>query len=323
MSDHAIEAVGLTKSFGDVHALRRRPRRAAHRAGPARPERCRQDDRRADPDDAAAPDAGSARVAGLDVVDDAASCARRSGSPGSTPRSTRTSTASRTSRWSGGSTTSTSAEARRRADDLLERFDLIDASRPARPHVLGRHAPAPGPRGRARRRPPVHLPRRADDRPRPAQPPRAVGGHRGPRRARAPPSCSRRSTSTRPTGCRTRSRSSTTARSSPRARRTSSRTASGGERLEITVERPGADARRRRRALEGLSADAPVVDDDHVLITMPEGDGAITEVVRRLDTAGVGSRPRGPPPDARRRVPDAHRPRGRGAAADDDEEVAA
>ena len=77
--DYAIEATGLTKRFGDTQALggRRPGRPRGHRARRARAERRRQDDRRAHPRDLAAPDAGTARVAGLDVA-----ARRRSGSAG-------------------------------------------------------------------------------------------------------------------------------------------------------------------------------------------------------------------------------------------------
>ena len=51
--------------------------------------------------------------------------------------------------------------------------------RPARPHLLGRHAPPPRPRRRARRPPAGPVPRRADHRPRPAQPHRPLGDDRG------------------------------------------------------------------------------------------------------------------------------------------------
>ncbi len=71
----AIEAEGLRKSYGEVEALCGVDLRVpdGHRARPARPERRRQDDRRAHPHHAAArPTAARARVAGLDVVRDAA-----------------------------------------------------------------------------------------------------------------------------------------------------------------------------------------------------------------------------------------------------------
>ena len=74
------------------------------------------------------------------------------------------------------------AEARERADELLERFDLTEAGGPSGEDVLGRHAPAAGPRRRARLPPAGDLPRRADDRPGPARPVRHVGDDRGARR---------------------------------------------------------------------------------------------------------------------------------------------
>ena len=53
---------------------------------------------------------------------------RRSGSPASTPRSTRTSPGARTSCWSGGSPPGRAESARRRADEMLAVFDLADAA---------------------------------------------------------------------------------------------------------------------------------------------------------------------------------------------------
>ena len=55
-------------------------------------------------------------------------------------------------------------------------------------------------------RPAGAVPRRADDRPRPAGPHRALGRHRGRSWRAAPPCCSRRSTSKRPTGSPTHRR---------------------------------------------------------------------------------------------------------------------
>ena len=94
--------------------------------------------------------------------------------------------------------------------------------RQARHDLLGRHAPPAGPGHDARRRPADHLPRRADDRARPAQPAGHVGHRARARRGAASRSSSRRSTSRRPTGSRTGSRCSTAAGSSPRARPPSS-----------------------------------------------------------------------------------------------------
>ena len=59
------------------------------------------------------------------------------------------------------------------ADDLLARFSLTDAGEPQGGDVLGRHATPARHRDEPDRQPAGHLPRRADDRPRPA------GAHRG------------------------------------------------------------------------------------------------------------------------------------------------
>ena len=70
------------------------------------------------------------------------------------------------------------------ADTVLGQLGLSRRRRPPRAQLLGRHAPAPRPRRQPRRRAPAAAARRADDRPRPAQPHRAVGRHPGPRRGR-------------------------------------------------------------------------------------------------------------------------------------------
>ena len=70
---------------------------------------------------------------------------------------------------------------------------------------------------------------------------------------------------------------------------------------------------RRSRALAPMSDEAPIVDEDTVKLTVRQRTGTIVEAVRRLDEAGVGVDDLGlRRPDARRRVPVAHRPRGRG-----------
>ena len=66
------------------------------------------------------------------------------------------------------------AAGRRRIAELLERFDLVDAASQAGRHLLGRHAPPPRPRDDPGGRPADHLPGRADDRPRPAEPARRL-----------------------------------------------------------------------------------------------------------------------------------------------------
>ena len=76
-------------------------------------------------------------------------------------------------------------EGRRRVADLLERFELTDDAAKQAHAVLGRDEAPPRPGDDAHRPAADHLPRRADDRPRPAQPaghvadrPRARGRRR-------------------------------------------------------------------------------------------------------------------------------------------------
>ena len=75
-------------------------------------------------------------------------------------------------------------EGRRRAAELLERFDLAEAAEQAGRDLLRRHAAPARPGDDPGRRPADHLPRRADHRPRPAQPPHHVADHPRPGRRR-------------------------------------------------------------------------------------------------------------------------------------------
>ena len=60
----------------------------------------------------------------------------------------------------------------------------------------------------------------------------------------------------------------------------------GGERLEITIA-DAALVSHAAAALEGMCEEPPVTDGARVLVGLPEGDGHVTDVVRRLDAAGV------------------------------------
>ena len=135
------------------------------------------------------PDGGSARVVGLDVVRDADALRTKIGLAGQYAAVDDNLTGFENLEMVGQLYHLPRAEARKRADELLERFELTEAAEPPRQDVLGRHAPPAGPRGRARLPPAGALPRRADHRPRPARPARHVGDDRGARRPRAPPCC--------------------------------------------------------------------------------------------------------------------------------------
>ena len=69
------------------------------------------------------------------------------------------------------------AEARSRAEDVLERFELSDAARSNGEDLFRRHAAPARSRGQPRRSPAGALPRRADHRAGPAKPARALGHH--------------------------------------------------------------------------------------------------------------------------------------------------
>jgi ABC-2 type transport system ATP-binding protein len=61
----------------------------------------------------------------------------------------------------------------------------------------------------------------------------------------------------------------------------------GGERLQLTIS-DAALCSQAVAALEGFASERPKVDGAKLDFPMPEARGAITEVVRRLDQAGVG-----------------------------------
>jgi ABC-2 type transport system ATP-binding protein len=61
----------------------------------------------------------------------------------------------------------------------------------------------------------------------------------------------------------------------------------GGERLEVSLEDP-ADAEAAIAALGEMSSERPVLEDGVVRAPVRSRSGAIAEAVRRLDTAGVG-----------------------------------
>ena len=140
-ADEVIVTTGLVKRYGEVTALDGLDLSvpAGHRARPARPQRRRQDHRGPHPHHAARARRGhGARSPASTSSRSRTRCASASGCPASTPRSTSTSPASRTSTWSAGSTTWAGGPSRERARELLERFDLDEAGgRPAKTYSGG------------------------------------------------------------------------------------------------------------------------------------------------------------------------------------------
>ena len=89
----------------------------------------------------------------------------------------------------------------------------------------------------------------------------------------------------------------------------------GGERLEVRLE-DGADSQAAAARAASMSGDAPDVEGGLVKVSVRERKGTIVAAVSRLERRGHRRRrPRPAPPDARRRVPDADRPRRRGRRA--------
>ena len=222
MTSLAIEAEHLVKKFGDQTGRRRRQLLRARGVGPgaARPQRRRQDDDGADDDHP-----GRARRAarrGWPATTSCASptrCGRSMGLTGQAATVDELLTGRENLRAHRVALrpvrSYTKAGGRRPARAVL-------ADRRRRPHrqdLLRRHAAPARPRGEPHRDPARALPRRADHRPRPAQPGRAVGGAARPGQGRHHAAARPPSTSRRPTSSPTASSSSTAAGSSPRARR--------------------------------------------------------------------------------------------------------
>ena len=121
------------------------------------------------------PDAGRARVAGYDVVRDPVAVRTQIGLVGQHAAVDEILSGRQNLVMFGRLYHLPAATARRRADELLDRFGLADTgSKPVRP-LLRRHAAAPRPRREPDPRPAGALPRRADHRARPAQPGRGLG----------------------------------------------------------------------------------------------------------------------------------------------------
>ena len=130
------------------------------------------------------PDAGSARVAGLDVVTDAARLRSRIGLAGQYAAVDENLTGTENLTMVGrlyGEKRAVGQAARARAARALRAHRR---RRPPREDLQRRHAAPAGPRGGARRRAAGAVPRRADHRPRPALADRPVGDDREPRRRR-------------------------------------------------------------------------------------------------------------------------------------------
>ena len=114
------------------------------------------------------PTAGTARVVGLDVVNDASKLRSQIGLAGQYAAVDENLTGFENLEMVGRLYHLGRAESGQRATELLERFELRRGQRPAGQDLLRRHAPSPRPRGGAGRPTAGAVPRRADHRARSA-----------------------------------------------------------------------------------------------------------------------------------------------------------
>ena len=248
----AIEALGLVREFKkgpravdgiDLEVGARRDLRVP------RPQRRRQVDHRPHADHAPAADRGTARVAGYDIVTQGTRCARRSARRCRRPRSTPSSPAASTcaagrlhglprGRWPA------------RGEELLERVGLTEAADRRVGGYSGGCSVASTSRSRWSTQPARAVPRRADDRPGPAEPHGAVGRGRraspGGRRHRLPDDAV-------PGGGRRPGRSRRHHRPRPHRRRGHAGRAEGGDRRA----RPSRSCRARRTTRAAMRACSP------------------------------------------------------------------
>ncbi len=185
--EFAIETAGLRKQYGKVIALDGVDLRVERGIvlRPARAERRGQDDGGADPDDAAAsPTRAAASVAGIDVLRHPAQVREKIGLAGQYAAVDDNLTGAENLEMVGRLYHLGGGNARERARELLEEFELSYAGGRLVRTYSGGMRQAARPRGGDGRAPGGAVPRRADDRHRPAQQDRARGDDRGPGRAR-------------------------------------------------------------------------------------------------------------------------------------------
>jgi ABC-2 type transport system ATP-binding protein len=179
--------------------------------------------------------------------------------------------------------------ARRRADELLERFGLRDAAgRPARA-VLRRDAPAARPRRQPAARPAGAVPGRADHRAGPTRPQRGVGGRPwagGRRHHRAAHHPVPRRGDQLADRISVIDHGRVIAEGSPEQLKSRL----GGDRIDVVVHDAG-ELPAAAAAVARVAVATTEVDRDTRRVSAPVGDrvAALTEVVRALDDAGLAA----------------------------------
>ena len=285
--EYAIQTEGLRKSYGDVHALQGVDlyAQAGTVYGLLGPNGAGKTTAVRILTTLLKPDAGTARVAGLDVVKDANVLRSRIGLAGQYAAVDENLTGSENLEMVGRLYHLGKPESRRRASDLLERFDLTDAAgRLVRTYSGG-----------MRRRLDLAAALVADppvlflDEPTTGLDPRSRLGLWEVIEGRVSEGTTvLLTTQYLDEADRLSDQIAVIDHGVVIAEGTSDELKArvGGERLEITVC-DAAQAPQAAAALEDACTEPPTVDDRRVFISLPRERGAVTEVVRRLDGVGV------------------------------------
>ena len=151
MTNAMIEAIDLHKTFGETHALRGLDLDAREGTilGVLGPNGAGKTTAVRILTTLTRPNSGTARVAGIDVLRRPSRVRERIGVAGQYAALDELLTGRENLRMVGRLYRLPDGVARQRAEALIERFELTDAARPHREDLLGRYAPAPGPRGGA------------------------------------------------------------------------------------------------------------------------------------------------------------------------------